>query len=163
MQVVLVSDTSVLVDLERGDLLVAAFGCGMAMAVPDLLYESELATFNGPFLKALGLGVVSLTPAEVQLAQTVRNARSSLSLNDCFALSCATRPDHILVSGDKALRSEAKTRSVQVVGLFWVLDRMAEAGVPPDTLVEGLTRISGHARCRLPTEEVRMRLKAWRP
>ena len=44
--IVLVSDTSVLVDLERGGLLPLAFGCGLTMVVPDLLYDRELADFT---------------------------------------------------------------------------------------------------------------------
>ena len=76
------------------------------MVVPDLLYERELAEHNGRHLQALGLGVVSLTPAELALAQAVHTERKALSLADCFALSCATRLDHTLVTGDKALRSE---------------------------------------------------------
>ncbi|MCW3618671.1 hypothetical protein K6Y76_37205, partial [Burkholderia cenocepacia] len=62
--IILVSDTSVLIDLERGGLLEAAFSCGLTMAVPDLLYERELETENGPLLRKLGLGVVALTPDE---------------------------------------------------------------------------------------------------
>ena len=55
--IVLVSDTSILIDLERGGLLEAAFSCGLTMVVPDLLYERELESENGPFLRKLGLGV----------------------------------------------------------------------------------------------------------
>ena len=40
--VLLVSDTSILIDLERGDLLPLAFSSGVPMVVPDLLYEKEL-------------------------------------------------------------------------------------------------------------------------
>ena len=39
---VLVSDTSVLVDLERGALLEASFRLPFRFTVPDLLYEREL-------------------------------------------------------------------------------------------------------------------------
>ena len=40
--IVLVSDTSVLIDLERGGLLEVAFSCGHQLVVPDLLYVLEL-------------------------------------------------------------------------------------------------------------------------
>ena len=60
--VVLVSDTSVLIDLERGNLLETAFACGLTMIVPDLLYQRELADHNGPYLRSLGLGVTALSP-----------------------------------------------------------------------------------------------------
>jgi hypothetical protein len=160
--IVLVSDTSILIDLERGGLLEAAFSCGMTLVVPDLLYERELESENGPYLKSLGLGVVSLSSAEATLAQEVSNARPGLSLPDCFALSCATRPDHALVTGDKLLRKEASNRLGAVFGLLWMLDQMHASGqVPPATLVDGLTRIVQHPRARLPAEEVRKRLTTW--
>ena len=38
---VLVSDTSVLIDLHRGALIPAVFGLPVTFVVPDLLYERE--------------------------------------------------------------------------------------------------------------------------
>lgn len=160
--IILVSDTSILIDLDRGGLLEAAFSCGLTMVVPDLLYEKELEPENGPFLKKLGLGVVALTPEEVLLAQRLRSKRTALSLPDCFALSCATRANHMLVTGDKILRNEAIAHLGTVYGLLWILDQMAMSGVVSMAqLYEGLSRISSHTRCRLPQAEVRARLKVW--
>jgi hypothetical protein len=162
--IILVSDTSILIDLERGGLLEAAFSCGLTMVVPDLLYERELEPENGALLRKLGLGVVSLTPEEVALAQKLRTERKALSLPDCFALSCATRADHALVTGDKILRTEAMARLGTVYGLLWMLDQMAASGSVPTTLLyEGLSRISSHPRCRLPHVEIRARLNGWAP
>ena len=162
--IILVSDTSILIDLERGGLLEAAFSCGLTMVVPDLLYERELEPENGALLRKLGLGVVSLTPEEVALAQKLRTERKALSLPDCFALSCATRADHALVTGDKILRTEAMARLETVYGLLWMLDQMAASGSVSTTLLyEGLSRISSHPRCRLPHVEIRARLNGWAP
>ena len=119
--IILVSDTSVLIDLERGGLLEPAFSCGLTMVVPDLLYARELEADNGPLLQKLGLGIVALTPDEVELAQQLRRLQPGLSLPDCFALSCAHRQDHALLSGDKLLRKEAQTRQCVVYGLLWIL------------------------------------------
>ena len=58
---VLVSDTSVIVDLNRGDLLDNLFGPPYEFRVPDLLYKKELAGKLGDRLQALGLNVVELT------------------------------------------------------------------------------------------------------
>lgn len=161
--IILVSDTSILIDLDRGGLLEATFGCGFTMIVPDLLYERELESENGAYLRSLGLGVVSLSSEEVASAQTLKSKRKALSLPDCFALSCANRTNHILLTGDKALRAEALAKQAQTFGLLWLLDRMAETGsVSPSTLYEGLVRISSHQRCRLPASEVRSRLERWK-
>ncbi len=148
---ILVSDTSILIDLERGGLLESVFTCGLTLIVPDLLYEKELEKENGPYLRALGLGVVALTPDEVALAQAVRRQKSTLSLPDCFALCCAMRPAHALVTGDKALRNEAKARGHNVYGLLWLLDQIAASNsVDMSLLHTGLGRIAAHPRCRLP-------------
>jgi hypothetical protein len=162
--IILVSDTSVLIDLERGGLLDSAFSCGLTMVVPDLLYARELEADNGPLLRHLGLGVVALAPDEVAYAPQLRKEQPGLSLPDCFALSCARRPDHALVTGDKLLRREAQTRQCAVYGLLWILDQMESSGGIGTTLLhEGLTRISSHPRSRLSTSEVRARLQRWSP
>ena len=162
--IILVSDTSVLIDLERGGLLEQAFACGLTMVVPDLLYQRELESENGPLLRRLGLGVVALNPDEVDYAQQVRKQRPGLSLPDCFALSCARRQDHALVSGDMLLRNEAQARQCTVYGLLWILDQMEASGaVGVATLHEGLSRIWNHPRRRLPRAEVMARLQRWSP
>ena len=160
--ILLVSDTSVLIDLERGDLLPLAFATGIPMLVPDLLYANELESYNGNYYRSLGLQVVSLQPDEVSFAQSVKNERKPLSLPDCFALSCARRQDHVLLTGDGALRIAAKDYGVVMYGLLWLLDGLAESGVATySALHEGPTKISQGPRCRLPKAEIQKRLKAW--
>jgi hypothetical protein len=99
---------------------------------------------NGPYLKSLGLGAVSLNSEEVQIAQEVKNARPGLSVADCFALSCAARPNHCLVTGDGLLRKEATKRLGEGYGLLWLLDQIQATGqTARPVLAEGLTKISG--------------------
>ena len=54
---ILVSDTSVLIDLERGRLLEAVFSLPHGFAVPDVLYRREMAGEWGEHLVALGLRI----------------------------------------------------------------------------------------------------------
>lgn len=160
--ILLVSDTSVLIDLERGDLLAMAFASGITMLVPDLLYEKELEPYNGAYFKALGLQVVALQPDEVSFAQRIKNERKPLSLPDCFALSCARRPDHVLLTSDGPLRTAAKDYGVEMYGLLWLLDGLGESGVAAhQALYEGLTKIAQGPRCRLPKAEIQKRLSQW--
>ncbi len=160
--IVLVSDTSVLIDLERGGLLEAAFACGHQLVVPDLLYVEELEPENGPLLRQMGLSIVELTSEEVEFAQAVQIANVFLSMPDCFALSCARRSEHLLVTGDKALRTEAGEKKVECRGVLWLLDQMEASGVIAKvSLAEGLQKIAAHPRCRLPKLEVSERLARW--
>ena len=159
---ILVSDTSVLIDLGRGGLLEGSFSCSLPIAVPDVLYERELQSQNGPYLRTLGLGVLSLMPDEVSLAQQIWSDQGALSLPDCFALCCALRPNYVLLTGDRALRSEALSRTVTVHGLFWLLDQIAAIEqASTSVLYDGLMRIASHPRCRLPQAEIRRRLERW--
>jgi hypothetical protein len=57
---ILVSDTSVLIDLERGELIRCAFKLSATFSVPDVLYERELRDHGGEELVRLGLKVQSL-------------------------------------------------------------------------------------------------------
>jgi len=159
---VLVSDTSILIDLDRGALLELAFQHPLPMAVPDLLYERELANHNGPYLQQLGLGVVTLVPDEVAFAQTIFNGSAQLSLPDCFALSFARRDDHILLTGDAPMRKHATEHSVRNHGLLWLLDLMVLEHPRSKGLIRsGLESVFSSPRCRLPSAEVKIRINSW--
>ena len=54
---VLVSDTSVLIDIERASLTARLFDLPYDFVVPDILYEAELLDWMGPDLIDLGLRV----------------------------------------------------------------------------------------------------------
>lgn len=156
---VLVSDTSVLVDFERGGLQKACFRLPFRFAVPDLLYGRELEPYAGKELIRLGLTVEDLDSAGVMRALTYRRRARGLSLPDCFALALAHTQSRILLSGDGALRRLAAEEAVECHGLLWLLDRMHDAAVVSSReLYDGLTAISRHLRCRLPKAEVRRRL-----
>lgn len=156
---VLVSDTSVLVDLERGSLLGAAFRLPFRFAVPDLLYERELKNYGGEELIELGLAVEELDGDSVRRALAYRQRAPVLSLPDCFALELARTRAWILLSGDAALRRSAAEEGVECHGLLWLLDQIQDAATASiQELHESLITISRHPRCRLPKAAVRRRL-----
>jgi len=156
---VLVSDTSVLVDLERGALLEAAFRLSADLAVPDLLFERELRDHGGERLVRLGVRIEELTGDGVRRAAAYRRERRALSLPDAFALELARYHGWVLLTGDGTLRDMARREQVECHGLLWLLDRMQEeAVVAVQALHDGLQRIEAHPRCRLPRLEVRIRL-----
>jgi len=69
----------------------------------------------------------------------------------------------LLLAGDGALWALATSEGVEHHGVLWVLDRMEETGVLTQArLLQGLTAIAGHPRCRLPKDEVKKRLPAYR-
>jgi len=161
--IILVADSSVLIDLERGNLLEAALGGPDAVTVPDFLYDVELRDYNGPELIAQGLQITHLDAAEMTSAQELYNEhRDILSLPDCSAFVCSQRLDHQLLTRDRALREHAEASGMTPHGVLWLLDRLHDAGsVAPDVLHERLTAMVTHRRLRLPRHEVDLRLRRW--
>lgn len=159
---VVVSDTSVLIDLERASLLTSSFRLRFGFAVPDLLYERELKSFGGEDLRKRGLRVEALDSAGVALAIQYRRSCPGLSLPDAFALALAKSNGWTLLTGDAELRQMADHEHLACHGVLWLLDRMfKEEIVGQNALHAGLHVMSSHPRCRLPRGEVQKRLKAW--
>jgi hypothetical protein len=156
---VLVSDTSVLVDLERGSLLEASFRLPFQFAVPDLLYERELKGYGGDELIRFGLAVEELDGDGLARALAYRQQVPALSVLDSFALALAQTREWILLTGDGALRQLAADEAIECHGVLWLLDEIHGAAVATvRELHDGLSAISGHPRCRLPRPEIRRRL-----
>jgi predicted nucleic acid-binding protein len=160
---ILVSDTSVLIDLERGGLLEAVFGLPHEFAVPDVLYDRGMQGEWGERLVALGLRVEEVTEAGVGNALRYRQQRGALSVPDSFALALAREREWLLLTGDGQLRELAAGENVECHGVLWLLDMMEEAGTPGiQPLHDGLAALAAHPRCRLPAREIRIRLERYR-
>ena len=159
---VLLPDTSVLVDLERGKILETIFCLPFNFAVPSLLYQMELKDYGGDALINLGLRLEVLDNEEVTLAQSYWIKRRSLSVPDSWTLALAKSRSWVLLSGDKKLVELAKEEEVAVHGALWLFDRMHEEGVADgNKLGTSLRVIAAHPRCRLPKAEIEKRLQIY--
>ncbi len=162
--IILVADTSVLIDLERGNLLQIALAGPDTLATPDLLYDKELAPYNGPQLQAHGLQILELSGEELSEVQELHKSCPKLSIPDCAAYVSARRTGHHLLAGDGLLRQHAHATAVPCNGVLWLLDRLLVSNTVSGAVLHvGLVDIARHPRCRLPPEEVRARLAAWAP
>ncbi|MCY4058618.1 MAG: PIN domain-containing protein [Gammaproteobacteria bacterium] len=159
---VVVSDSSVLIDLERGAFFAAAFALPLEFCVPDVLYRREIEPFGGDRLVDMGLRVLELDGAGVARAAQYRRAVPALSVADAFALALARSIGGALLTGDARLRRLAGDEKVTCHGVLWLLDRMLqERSATPRQLHDGLVKIRDHPRCRLPTAEVSRRLQVF--
>jgi len=160
---VLVSDTSVLIDLDRGSLLEPIFELPYEFAVPDVLYHRELRGEWGERLVSLGLRVEELSQDGVANALRRRSSLPALSVPDAFAFALAQERKWILLTGDRQLRGLAVSEGVDCHGTLWLLDRIEEeAFIEVQRLHDGLQAISNHPRCRLPKSEISIRLHRYR-
>jgi len=160
---ILVSDTSVLIDLERGGLLEAIFALPHEFAVPDVLYDREMQGDWGERLVRLGLRVAEVSERGVVNALRYRQQRASLSVPDSFALALAKEREWLLLTGDGQLRELATGENVECHGVLWLLDIMEEVGIPGiQPLHDGLEVLAAHPRCRLPRREITIRMERYR-
>lgn len=154
----LVSDTSVLIDLERADLDDAVFTAGLSLAVPDLLYDKELRDYGGPEWLARGLQVLSLDAQATADAQSLAHANRAVSMVDCSALVLAQHRGWTLLSGDRALRQLAGHHGIDCHGFLWVSDQLENANIDKIRLATAIEKIMNHRSCRLPRNECLLRI-----
>ena len=163
---VLVSDASVLIELSKWSLLEAIFELPCEFAVPDILYEDELLDLHGltrEDLVRLGLRVEHLDPKGMEQAAGYQKRRPQLTLHDCFAITLSVINEWPLLSSDKRMRQTAEEESVEVLGVFWIIDQLEAKGiVPTETLAEALAGMLEDPRTHLPAAEIRRRLKRLR-
>jgi len=158
---VLVSDTSVVIDLDRGELLDQLFRLPYDFCVPDILYKRELAGELGDRLRLLGLDVVELSPAEVSRATSLRREVKVLSTPDTFAFSLAEARRWTLLTGDGALRGLCNQQGIEMHGVLWIIEELNRASIADtQTLHRALSTMHSHPRCRLPVADVRRLLAA---
>lgn len=154
---VLVSDISVLIDLDRANLLEHLFQLPHDFCVPDLLFKRELSSDLGDRLRKLGLDVVDLFPKEVARATSLRRNFKVLSTPDTFAFSVAEARRWTLLTEDLALRRLAEQHGVEMHGLLWIIEEFELKGVvEARSLYRALTEIHARPRCRLSSPDVEL-------
>ena len=82
-----------------------------------------------------------------------------ISLIDALSLVLTKETEGALLTGDAALRELAEADGVHCHGLLWVFDCLERGWIlNAGELHAALDRISKHPRCRLPKNEVAVRL-----
>ena len=160
---VIVSDTSVIIDLCKVRLIEPAFSLPYEFIVPNVMFEDEfldLSNYERGDLLASGLAVSVLSGEAVGMAVEYSAAFRRLSINDQFALALAkTTKESILLTGDKALRNAAISLAVEARGLLWLCDQMEEhQTVEAKRLGEALVALDEDELVRLPRAELRKRI-----
>lgn len=159
---VLVSDTSVLIDLDRAGLIERIFSLPYEFAVPDLLFQSELQAWGITDLRSHGLRVEELTSDEVRAAVRLKRERDVLSTVDTFAYCLAQGRGWVLLTGDGELRTLAEQNKLEMHGALWIFDELERCAIcTMEDLHAGLIAVRTHPRCRLPTREMNVRLKRY--
>ena len=163
---VLVSDSSVLIEFSKRDLLDRMFELRFQFAVPDLLFNEELidlGSYDRQDLVRLGLRVEALDPEGVATAITYQSRRRALSLVDCFALALALahRQGYTLLTEDRRMRSCALEEGIQHHDLLWLIDQMHRAAIlTTSQVVAALEAMLADPRSPVPDQELARRIRS---
>lgn len=164
---ILVSDTSILIELDAHKVLRQLFQLPQEIVIPDLLYESELITLSSCRKEELlewGLRVESLDADEMAVAEFFQIQAKGLSGPDCVALALAAKREWHLLSGDGLMRKFAARESIPCNGTLWLLDRMMEESILTQELYcRTLLALRDDPLCRLPVSLIAARLSTLAP
>ena len=122
---VLVSDASVLIDIEQSDLTSAMFTLPYQFAVPDILFAEELVERHARLLQ-FGLKIKPMSSELIAEAYILHQKYPKPSVNDLLALILAKHENSQLLTGDKALREVAKIFDVEVHGTIWLVQQLIQ-------------------------------------
>lgn len=160
---VLVSDSSILIEFSKRDLLDRMFQLEFQFAVPDLLFHEELidlGAYSRRDLLGLGLRVESLDSKGVETAIAYQSERPALSLVDSFALALAAHQGWNLLTEDRTMRSVADSKGIANMDALWVIDNMIEAGIlSASQVVAVLEAMRDDPRCPVPIPDLVARIR----
>lgn len=160
---VLVSDSSILIEFAKRELLDRMFSLDFEFAVPDLLFYEELidlGSFSRQDLLDYGLRVESLDAEGVQAATAYQAERPALSLVDSFALALADLQGWRLLTEDRTMRSVAESKKISCLDAMWVLDGMSDAGILSEAqTLAVLEAMRDDPRCPVPKSELAARIR----
>ena len=159
---ILVSDSSILIEFSKRELLNKMFHLEFQFAVPDLLYREELVdlgAYTRQDLLDFGLRVESLDADGVQKAIAYQSERTALSLVDSFALALAAHRGWHLLTEDRTMRRVAQCKGIAHRDVLWVIDNMLDAGIMSVAQVAAvLETMRDDPRCPVPKVDLAVRI-----
>ena len=157
---IVVSDSSVLMDLAKVRLIEAAVALPFEFVIPETILLKELldlGSYTTRDLLCLGFctGALDSDDASQALAY-FRTHRRVLSVHDCFAWRLAEVHEGILMTGDAKLRTIAEKSGVEVHGTLWVADLILKHGTcSPKKLAAALEQLDADPLVFLPSPLIR--------
>lgn len=156
---VVISDSSVLIDLAKARLIENTLALPYEFVIPDVIFADELIDlkhYKKEHLLELGFKIGSLEGEEVGTAFEYSIRYKPLTANDCFALVLAeTIAEAILLTGDGDLRKAAQRHKVETHGIIWLCEQMRECQTVGDkVLLVALESLRDDPRCRIPKREL---------
>jgi predicted nucleic acid-binding protein len=91
----------------------------------------------------------------------IQFTNKGLSVPDKSVLFVGVKLSALVLSGDKALRTEAEKHNLPVHGVLWIFDQLIEKSIVNKLEAAAALRELIHSNPRLPILECNKRLKSW--
>lgn len=164
---IVITDSSCLIDLKKGNLLRALLELPYDFAIPQPLMEDELISLTDHDKREMvdaGLQVMTLSGAQVERVVRYHAEDRRPSFNDYFALALSEDiEESILLTGDGTLREIAIQKRIEVHGVIWVLDQLHQHQRAPAWMLSEAVRLYlEEPDVWLPHDELRRRARLFR-
>jgi predicted nucleic acid-binding protein len=158
---ILVSDTNIWIDLHHSGLLETVFQLPHQFVTTEFVWR-ELRKPPGQQLTDLGLGIEIINSTEISTLFDLKQTLNNSSLADVSCYFVARERGWALLTNDGALRKSGHNAELEVRGILWILDELAQAQILSSAESADALDLMRSTGSRLPDAECLQRLKKWR-
>jgi predicted nucleic acid-binding protein len=159
-----VNDANIFIDLLEIDLIDTFFKLKLDLHTTNLVLNEldfEQQAVMKKYINRKSLTVKVLNNAELEKLKEMELASGKLSVQDVSVYAYAKEINAIILTSDRRLRNEAKSKGFEVHGVLWLFEQlMEEKLLKPKKAVAKLTELM-KINTWLPMDECQERLDKW--
>lgn len=162
-----VSDTNIFIDLIRMGLLGDFFLLPFEISTVDFVIRELKKTGQKDAVMAFEarkrLTIIKFSTAEIEdIFNLQQSAHGNVSFQDCSIWFCAKKLSACILTGDMALKKNARADQIEVHGLLYVLDQLVQNSIiPPELVADKLEKLARENKW-LPEKTVEGLIIKWR-
>lgn len=151
----LITDTCILVDLERLRLLQQAGRLNHRLHIVDIVLRVECPHLERQ-VTSYGFIIESLSGSELQEALRIEKITGKITVYDAMSYTFAKERGMVLATGDGPLRALAGRTKVKYVGLLWLIKEMClQSTITTEVAEKALNTVMRDKRFRIPENLVK--------
>ena len=159
-----VQDANIIIDLIKIDLWQIALKLELEIYTTDFvvgeLGEDQVAIIQ-PYIDQGYFRIRAFDAGEVVEIFGLNERIPALSAADCSVLHSARLDGAMVLTGDKRLRNEVRSKQLEVHGILWIFDELLQQGIIDFQHAISKLEILMKTNVRLPKKECQLRIVKW--